>query len=426
MLVALFVFRLVLSKGHQGYRTALAELWEHCRAANIPLPRARPVTAAAMGNARAKGHEDLFRELRAEVLRRADATDEKRRWKGHRLYAVDGSKLNPPRGLLDAGYRVPSDNAHYPRGLPSCLCRLRSRLPVDFDLIAHADERQAARAHLDVLSPGDVVVCDRGHFSFAMLRAHVERGLHPVFRLTANACAAVAAFARGGETDAVVGIDPGDGRGGIRLRLVRHEIANQSYFLGTTLLDRGRYRVADLSKVYHARWGIEELYKISKRTLRIERFHGKSERKVKRELFAHFVPITMTRLFSNHGEDLLEAGRERPAGKKPKVNFRSAVRTLGRHLEALLLRQAKLARDVALHVFDSIVQSRQAERPGRSHPRVSRRPIGKWKPGKTGQGHRIRRRRRTMPRMRKSPHAKTASLSKWRRFLSKCHWGGGW
>ena len=26
-----------------------------------------------------------------------------------------------------------------------------------------------------------------------------------------------------------------------------------------------------------------------------------------------------------------------------------------------------------------------------------------------------------MPRMRKSPHPKTASLSKWRRFLSKCH-----
>ena len=52
------------------------------------------------------------------------------------------------------------------------------------------------------------MVYDRGYFSFAMLRAHVERGLHPVFRLTANACAAVAAFARGGETDAVVGIDP--------------------------------------------------------------------------------------------------------------------------------------------------------------------------------------------------------------------------
>ena len=240
-----------------------------------------------------------------------------------------------------------------------------------------------------MLSLDDVAVYDWGYFSFAMLCTHVERGLHPVFRLTANACAAMAAFPRGGENDAVVGIDPGDGRGGIRLRLVRYEIANQSYFLGTTLLDRGRYRVADLSKVYHARWGIEELYKISKQTLRIERFHGKSERKVKQGLFAHFVLITMTPLFSNHGEDLLEAGRERPAGKKLKVNFRSAMQTLGRHLEALLLRQAKLVRDVTLHVFDSIVQSRQAERPGRSYPRVPA--------GRSASGNRENRRRPLHP-----------------------------
>ena len=78
-----------------------------------------------MGNARAKVHEDLFRELHAEVLRRADATDEKRRWKGHRLYAVDGSKLNLPRGLLDAGYRAPPD------GL-SCPAKRRSNAAIGF------------------------------------------------------------------------------------------------------------------------------------------------------------------------------------------------------------------------------------------------------------------------------------------------------
>ena len=91
LLVALFVFRLVLSKGQQGYPSVLAELWEHCRRSNIPLPQQHPVTAGAMSNARAKVHEDLFRELHAEVLRRVDATTQRRHWRGHRLYAVDGS-----------------------------------------------------------------------------------------------------------------------------------------------------------------------------------------------------------------------------------------------------------------------------------------------------------------------------------------------
>ena len=67
--------------------------------------------------ARAKVHENLFRALHAELLRRAGETAMGPRWKGHRLFAVDGTKLNLPRPLVAAGYRTPSDNAHYPQGL---------------------------------------------------------------------------------------------------------------------------------------------------------------------------------------------------------------------------------------------------------------------------------------------------------------------
>ena len=31
-------------------------------------------------------------------------------WKGDRLFAVDGSKINLPRQLIDEGYRTPTDN----------------------------------------------------------------------------------------------------------------------------------------------------------------------------------------------------------------------------------------------------------------------------------------------------------------------------
>ena len=57
---------------------------------------------------------------------------------------MDSSKQNLPRSLLEAGYRLPPDNAHYPQGLLSCLYRLRSRIPVDVDLAAQGDERKAA------------------------------------------------------------------------------------------------------------------------------------------------------------------------------------------------------------------------------------------------------------------------------------------
>ncbi len=52
----------------------------------------------------------------------------------------------------------------------------------------------------------------------------------------------------------------------------------------------------------------EELYKVSKRLMEIEDFHGQSERGVKQELYACFTLIAMTRLFANHGEDHLNGG----------------------------------------------------------------------------------------------------------------------
>ena len=286
LLVVLFVFRLVFSKNRQGYGATLAELWDQCRLLGVSLPQASPVSPSAMCNARAKVDENLFRVLNAELLRRADETGRGPLWKGHRLFAVDGSKLNLPRPLIKVGYRLPSDNAHYPQGLLSCLYRLRSRVPVDFDLVTHGNERKAAESHLHALSENDVVVYDRGYFSQALLREHLARGLHPVFRLRVNANGTVAAFANSTETDTVVEIAARPGREEplVRLRLVKYAVSGSAYLLGTTLLDRDQYRIAELSDLYHERWGIEELYKVSKQMIGIEDFHGQSERGVKNSL----------------------------------------------------------------------------------------------------------------------------------------------
>ena len=81
-----------------------------------------------------------------------------------------------------------------------------------------------------------------------------------------------------------------------------------SYCLATTLWDQNQFPLATLSDAYHGRWGIEELYKISKRLVEIEQFHSKSERGVKQELYAHFVLLALSRSFGNQFEDDLNAG----------------------------------------------------------------------------------------------------------------------
>ena len=311
----------------------------------------QPVSAAAICQARAKVDEEIFRSAHRAVLERLPGDGPGALWHGHRAFAVDGSKLNLPRPLVRAGYRTPGDKAHYPQGLLSCLYQLRARLPVDFDLHAHGDERRAALAHLAALAPGDVIVYDRGYYSFQLLHAHCERRLHAVFRLQRNANALFREFMLG----------------------------DRSYTLATTLLDRKRYRGPELTALYHGRWSIEELYKISKQMLTVEHFHGRSERLVKQELYAHFTLIALTRLFASQCE---KGFRDAPDGHgRPawQANFQNSLRTVARHLEGLFLQHATALQASVQRILEGVARCRQRRRPGRSYPRRSRKPASKWR-----------------------------------------------
>jgi hypothetical protein len=46
----------------------------------------------------------------------------------------------------------------------------------------------------------------------------------------------------------------------------------------STTLIGGQYPLDEFPSVYHGRWGIKELYKISKEFIDIEDFHSKSKR----------------------------------------------------------------------------------------------------------------------------------------------------
>ena len=388
LLVVLFVFRLLFAPDRQGYALTLAELWEQCRRLGIALPQPQPVSASSICAARAKIHADVFRRIHRAILEQAPRETAGQLWHGHRIFAVDGSKLNLPRPLVQEGYRTPSSKAHYPQGLLSCLYQLRSRIPVDFDLLAHGNERLAALAHLRALAPGDVVVYDRGYYSFQLLHAHAERRLQAVFRLQRNASALFRDFILGDRTDHTVTVTPSADAlrqhpqaafQPCRVRLIKYTAGTTTYTLATTLLDRQRYSVRDLADLYHGRWSIEELYKISKQLLTVEEFHGQTERTVQQELFAHFSLIALARLFTNRSEESFRADPGKPA---MQANFKSSLRTVARHLEGLFLEHAAMLGKTVERILAGIAACRQRQRPNRSFPRLSRKPASKWRSSK--------------------------------------------
>ncbi len=374
LLIMLFVLRLVAASRGQGYGTTLSELWEHCEAAGIELPQAEPPAASTACEAREKLDEAAFKRLHAEILAHCP---ECTLWKGHRTLAVDGSKITLPRELAQYGYRV-SDGAHYPQGMVSTLYRLNDRIPIDFDLFDHENERAAALVHLDHAAEGDVIVYDRGYYSFAMALAHQERKLNFVFRIQKGANPVFDAFIASGEDDRTITLDaPRDETAlrskTLRVRLVRYRYADTEYYIATSLLDGSRYPVPALSDLYHARWGVEEMYKTGK--FLIEAFHAKSRRGVRQELYAAFVLITLARQFANRCDNDIDDGDDLPA---MRTNFRNSLRLVGKEIEAMFLAQSAMVVQSVRRIMSGLSRCIQRERPGRSYVRQSKQPRSKW------------------------------------------------
>lgn len=397
LLLVFLIFRLVLSKNSQSYGTTISEFWHHCHRMKFPLPQKAPICASAFADARKKLDESIFQVLNTRILQVGEDKLQQR-WFGHHLFAVDGSKINLPRELLDAGYSTPSDNAYYPQGLLSCCYQLRSKVPYDFDLVSHGNERKCAIKHLKALRKDDVVIYDRGYFSYAMLHQHAQTGIHAIFRLQKKAGKAIEAFMESDKTDQIITLlpladrqreirkhDPNINFIPLKLRLIKYVIDGNSYAIGTTLMD-SKYTLEDFRHVYHERWGVEELYKSSKQLMEVDDFHGRSERGVKQELFAHFVLITMSRLCSNESEGLLNnlinpdsTQETTDTGAEIQVNFKNTLTTVSRYLEDIFFAPARCVKNVMTDIIHSISRYHQKVRTGRSYERKSRKPISKWK-----------------------------------------------
>ena len=164
----------------------------------------------------------------------------------------------------------------------------------------------------------------------------------------------------------------------IPFRLVQYTHAATTYVLGTTLLDRRRYQVGELADLYHARWGIEEMYKISKQFLEVQQFHGQSERLVKQELYAHFNLIAMGRLFTNRDADCCQAARPADGKPVPQANFKHSLAALAQHLESLLLRHSAYVSETLERICEWVGTGRRKPRPHRSYQRRSMQPASKW------------------------------------------------
>ena len=200
----LFIFKLILSKNKQGYSSVLSEIWDSVDKTLIELPQDKPFAASSVCEARQKMPEEVFTRLNTEIINCSHDVNQPVTWNNHRVFAIDGSKLNLPPELTNYGYKN-INKSHYTTGLLSCLYNLGERTIYNFILESHLDERNCAIRHMDLLSADDILVLDRGYFSYLLLYFSVEKGINLICRMqSGNVNPEVQKFCDSNSTDTII------------------------------------------------------------------------------------------------------------------------------------------------------------------------------------------------------------------------------
>ena len=381
-----FIFQKITNK-NKGYGISLAELWDNYEKNKIEKGKKKIYAASLVCEARQKLHEDIFQEINEEiVLKYGKSNKEELLLNKHRVFAIDGTRVNLPREMVDCEYKTCNTESYYPQGLLSSMYNVNTQIVHDFCLEKYMNERVCAAEHIKSLEEGDVVIFDRGYFSYLMLQQCKKLGINPIFRISVNlANKEIQDFISSNEVDAIVEYTPASTvknqlkRQGydlnfksIELRLIKHEIEGQIYLYGTTLIGK-EYKTELFGELYHDRWKIEELYKISKCLVNLEEFSSKSERGLKQEIYAHFALINLARLFSNISQ--IKNGDDK---NDIQYNFKNCLNLIGNNIQSLIYKSAKIIVNIASDIIVKISKIKQRIRPNRKYKRISHRPFNRW------------------------------------------------
>ena len=342
------------------------------------------VAASSICDARQKIGWQIFRALLQKVIELFENRfDKKYLWQGHRLFAVDGTKLNLPSCFKKIKYTLYGKQANYPTALVSILFRARALLPYGITFSRHTNEIKHAFLFLKKLRKNDVVIYDRGYLCLGLLKAHFESQIHAVFRLKTKNLREINAFIDGTELDQVItfhrkNFPP------MQLRLIRYKKKGEVFYLATTLIDQEKYSRKSLIELYHERWGVEEQIKSLKEHVNLITLHSHTTSGVKQELYVFCLLFAISRVSSFFYRGIKKAKKKQknrvfssPAKLKP--NMSQAISNL---VTSLIRLQTVDCKDVQNSIWDiylnEIDQGRNRTRPGRAYPRCSKLPVNKF------------------------------------------------
>jgi len=252
-----------------------------------------------------------------------------KRWKGKKVIAVDGTKLN----LFNKKEVVAEFGVQKTKGKDVPMAHVISSYDVLNNICIKSEitglnrgEGIVALKRVPSYSHDTVVLYDRGFPSFGLIFQQIENKIPFVMRLKKDFNKETIKFANGKAKEKIVEIGI-SARGRrvlkeegyevnkdtkIKVRLIRIELRNDFTIIATSLKNRKKYKREDFKKLYNLRWGIETYYDKLKNKMKAETFSGRTVENIKQEFYALI-------LFSNI-HSLIVKATESETAKTKDVN----------------------------------------------------------------------------------------------------------
>ena len=308
------------------------------------------------------------------MLERLNEKAPQERWKKHRVFAVDGSRIALPHATEILSH-FPANNTHYPKGL------LVTGTDVMTGVIRVATVAEEFSSERDLLvkisddfKAGDLLLLDRGFEGFETWSALDKKGLKFVCRVRTAGCYSrgVNALLKSGAREKIYEI--GDGADRLTIRYVRAgtDFRGRAIVLATNLLEKKSYTSKEIRQIYQYRWKVETAYYRVKELLNLEKFHAKTLNGVLQEIWANLFVLSMTSILSHQAKAALKTGTQKV------ISFKNALEVLASNLHFFVCCRSVGSRRWAKLIMGHVEAITFTHQPGRKNPRLSKQPHTTW------------------------------------------------
>jgi hypothetical protein len=348
--------------------------------------RVKNITNSAFCQSRMKLNYNAFIQLNDGIIGEFYTDNIFELWKGFRLLAIDGSKIQLPFSLEvieDFGFAGNQGLIITPMAQTSSCFDVLNKMIINSEIDRYeTDEYFLALKHIAKCNMKDLFIYDRGYCAPWFMFYHLVKKKDFIIRMQSNSIKEVQDFFNSDEKDKIIEIKELANKSAekvrelnlefkpFKIRLVKVILDNgEVEVLATSLINKEGYPASEFKKLYSFRWGIETEFDHLKNHLLIEDFTGLSSLSVLQDFYANLLIANFQQiLISNAEEELKE--KKKDAKYEYKINKNLSFGFMKDRFIKIMLDQDKTDDKTLEELKELFFINPTPIREGRKFPRV--------------------------------------------------------